>query len=303
VSDVTLHAPFNLKWELSFEAKSAGATLAVNISAPKIPLPPPPPTPPPPTPAPCSKALCGAVAVEAKGEEIDLSSVGTSDWTHYGLGNTPKAVNRKCEAGTLIQPLKVTDGAMSSFNNDGMTYSWKKGGFEPGTPAVAQLGSASSTPDAVWSSAAKGRPAGGFEFAIDIPAVEHTTNVYLYMGVSGNLPMLNVTLLGADGVAAGSYAYTAPNGKGPYFIATLTVPAAKTTAAAAAAAGKRTLSGTWTQVASQAVGTARNIQFHSIAVDAGGVVAGGAAVACSHGAADSASGEVILQAATLTSGQ
>ena len=198
----------------------------------------------------------------------------------------------------MIQPLKVTDGTMPSFNNDGMTYSWHGGGFEPGTPAAAQVGSTVSTPDAVWSSAAKGAP-GGFIFTVDIPPVDVPTNVYVYMGVSGNLATLNATLFSMHGSATGTFEYTMPaKTTGPYFIATLTIPPAKKPA------GKRTLSGQWTQVASDAKTVARNIQFHSIAVDAGSPIADGAEVACSSAtSAGTVAGGVILQAATLTSSQ
>lgn len=44
---------------------------------------------------------------------------------------------------------------------------------------------------------------------------------------------------------------------------------------------------------------AQHSWFHAIAVDAGGVIAGGVEVACSHGASGPKSGAVVLQAATL----
>lgn len=241
--------------------------------------------------------MCGAVSPQNSGA-VDLSAVGTSDWTHYGLGDEPKSINRKCNVSRLIQSLKVTDGSMLSFNNDGMTYSWHKGGFEPGTPAAAQVGSAVGTMDAVWSSAAKGTSPGGFVFAVDIPAVNVTTSVYVYMGVCGNLATLNTTLLSMHGSVVGSFEYTMPSkSAGPYFIATLSIPPAKTPT------GKRTLSGRWTQVASDAKTVARNVQFHSIAVDAGGAIVDGAEVACSHATSAGAADRVILQAATLASSQ
>jgi hypothetical protein len=96
-----------------------------------------------------------------------------------------------------------------------------------------------STPDAVWSSAAKGAP-GGFIFTVDIPPVDVPTNVYVYMGVCGNLATLNATLFSMHGSATGTFEYTMPaKTTGPYFIATLTIPPAKKPA------GKRTLSGWW----------------------------------------------------------
>ena len=286
----------NLKWELRFTPKSAGAVLTVNVSAPALPMPPPPPPPPPPTPVPCSTKICGAVKPMKNGK-VDLSLIGTSDWAHWGLGNLPTSVNRKCQAGALIQDLKVTDGGINSYNNNGVTFSWSQGGFEEGTAAIAQVGEAMDTPDAVWSGGAAKNNPGGFVFAVDIPDVKVPTHVYIYMGVCGNIATLNTTLTGADGKLEGGYTYTMPaKTTGPYFLATITVPPAK---ADQTAAGKRTLTGTWEQTAANAAGAGRNIQFHSIAVDAGGPVPAGAEVACSHGKAASKAGSAILQAAVL----
>ena len=298
-TDSLLKITNSLKWELRFTPKSAGAVLTVNVSAPALPMPPPPPPPPPPTPVPCSTAMCGVVVPWKKGR-VDLSVVGASDWTHHGLGALPASVNRKCQAGALIQDLKVTDGSMAAYNNNGITFSWTKGGFEKGTPPIAQVGEIMDTLDAVWSGAPKGKPAGGFIWAVDIPDVKVPTHVYLYTGVCGNMAALNATLTGVDGKVEASYTYTMPaKTTGPYFLTTLTIPPAK---AGQTMAGKRTLAGTWQQTAADAVTVARNIQWHSIAVDAGGPVAAstaGAEVACSHNKLASNAGSAILQAAVL----
>jgi hypothetical protein len=152
-----------------------------------------------------------------------------------------------------------------------------------------------ATPTAVWSGSgtAKNKP-GGLVFAVDISAVKVPGVVYICMGVCGNVAELNTTLAGEGGAVEATYAYTMPSKTaGPYFTATLTIPPAR------AAGGRRALGGTWAQTAADAVGAARNIQFHAIAVDAGGVIAGGVEVACSHGASGPKSGAVVLQAATL----
>ena len=105
---------------------------------------------------------------------------------------------------------------------------------------------------------------------------------------------LNATLSGTSA----DYTYTMPNvAAGQYFVATLAVPPAK----AAGAKQTRVLSGTWIQTVANAKTIGRNIQFHAIAVDAGGPIAGGAEVACSHGVIGPSAkgGAVVLQAATL----
>ena len=101
--DVQQKITYNLKWELQFTAKSPGAVLMVNISAPAHFKTPPPPPPPEPKPVACTVALCGAVAKKNNGD-TDLTKQGTSDWAHYGLGSiatngNDKSVNRKCNAG------------------------------------------------------------------------------------------------------------------------------------------------------------------------------------------------------------
>lgn len=107
-TDILASFTSNLMWQLRFTAKDPAATLTVNITSDAT-VPPPPPSPPAPTPAPCGSAICGAVAVH-KGL-VDLSAVGTSDWTHYGLTDSLSAVNRKCNISTsLIHPLTVQRG-------------------------------------------------------------------------------------------------------------------------------------------------------------------------------------------------
>ena len=68
---------------------------------------------------------------------------------------------------------------------------------------------------------------------------------------------------------------------------------------AKAGTGKRTLRGSWLQTAQSAASSDRNIQFHAIAVDAGGPIGGGGVeTRCAHGRGVG-SVSVILQAATL----
>ena len=214
-----------------------------------------------------------------------------------------RPVNRKCQAGALIHDLKVTDGSMAAYNNNGITFSWTKGGFEKGTPPIAQVGEIMDTLDAVFSGAPKGKPAGGFVWAVDILDVKVPTHVYL--GLHGLLRKHGGAECHADscgwqrrGVLYVLYTMPAKT-TGPSFLTTLTIPPSKV---GQTVAGKRTLTGTWQQTAADAATVARNIQWHSIAVDAGGPVAAstaGAEVACSHNKLASNAGSAILQAAVL----
>lgn len=93
---------------------------------------------------------------------------------------------------------------------------------------------------------------------------------------------------------ANSYTMTAADAKNcqETYTAQLTIPASSSPA-------KRKLSGFWGRLAGDNV--ARNIQFHAIAVDAGGPVAsgGGAETPCTHNNPSSNPGSVALQAAVL----
>lgn len=93
---------------------------------------------------------------------------------------------------------------------------------------------------------------------------------------------------------ANSYTMTAADAKNcqETYTAQLTIPASSNPA-------KRKLSGVWGRLTDDQ--TARNIQFHAIAVDAGGPVAtgGGAETPCTHNTPSSNAGSVTLQAAVL----
>lgn len=193
-NDIHQQVTYNVRWELIFAAKTAGATLHVEISAPSAPLPPPPPPSPPPAPLPCPGLMCGSVTKHTG--DVDLSSTGSSDWTHYGLGGAADTVNRKCAAGSLIQPL-VTAGSSVPFGDCPQTFSWSDGGSPPGTPADAQFGIEQQTPTAIFLGSGGG-PAGGFTFTVDVPAVNSTTNIYIYFGACGNLGVLDAMLENLD---------------------------------------------------------------------------------------------------------
>jgi hypothetical protein len=212
-------------------------------------------------------------------------------------GIDAKSVNRKCNAGQLIHQLKVTNGQVAAFDNCPQTFSWIKGGYTKGTPPSAQVGSAESTASAIYVNTAMGKPAGIFNFTVDIPIAKVTTSVYIYLGSCGNIGSLDVTLSDAKtGAVEKEYTqkinakklcqYTA--------VATFTIPSGGSSGAA------RTLSGSWTQDAADHLKTGTNIQLHAIAVDAGGVVPGGVGVPCGHGGGGGSSGSnVVLQAAVL----
>jgi len=227
-----------------------------------------------------------------------LSTVGSSDWVHFGLGDDLTSVNRKCNASALIHPLKLTgDGA--AFMNSPQTFSWVDGGYEANTPNAAQEGSASETSTGIYS---RGTKPGGFEFTVDIPQATADVIVYLYMGLYANEGVFSATLHGSKGGVEAMYNQTMSNSAASMMwtaITTLTVPSSSSQ-------GTRTLSGTWTQTARSAKTHTRNIQFHAIAVDAAksGIVQGtdlthgvGDVVKCA--ASSGKSGNVILQAVVL----
>ena len=193
-NEIHQQVTYNVRWELRFAAKTTGATLRVEISAPSALIPPPPPPAPPPASLPCRGLMCGSVTKHTG--DVDLSSTGSSDWIHYGLGGAADTVNRKCAVGSLIQPL-VMAGSAVPFGDCPQTFSWSDGGSPPGTPADAQFGIEQQTPTAIFLGP-DGGAAGGFTFTVDVPAVTSTTNVYLYFGACGNLGVLNATLENLD---------------------------------------------------------------------------------------------------------
>jgi formylglycine-generating enzyme required for sulfatase activity len=290
-ADILAKTPYNLKWELGFTANTSSATLTVNVSSPMTIMPPPPTLPPTPAPAPCGAAMCGTVTKHSG--DVPLSSVGTSDWTHYGYGGSLSSVNRKCNTSSLIRPLQIAKG--SCFADCPQTFTWTHGGFDTGTPDAAQVSQVMGTPTAIFSGGPAGSDNGGIGFTVDIPAVKVVTSVYVYIGACGNTGVLTAELLGGNRVEATyNYTMTPAEGKSCQWtaIATLTIPPSK-------AGGARTLSGTWDQVSGEHKTKARNIQFHAIAVDAGGKVVGGKQVPCSHGSGGLSCRNVLLQAAVL----
>jgi hypothetical protein len=270
--------------------------------------------------------MCGVVAKHVG--DVDLAAVGKSDWTHYGLGGAVHAVNRKCDVTPLIHPL-VMNGPSDTFDNCPQTFSWSKGGFEPGAPAAAQVGSVHQTPAAIYSTG--GSKGGGFNFTVDIPSVPSTTRVYLYLGTCANVGSLDVALVDVGtGKVEKTFGFTmnAAEAKTCQWtgVATITIPppsgspatiASSSSSTSAASGlprlrdmqgrvGARTLTGSWIKSAAHPPGERtsgnENIQFHAIAVDAGGPVAAGSAgsgtvTSCAN---SGGGGSVILQAAVLS---
>jgi len=308
-SDIGAKMPYNLKWELKFRVSSPSAVLIVNISATVVPTPVPTPAPAPP-PAPCSGGMCGDVTPHTG--EVFLSSVGSSDWTHYGLGDSLNSVNRKCNTTSLIHPLKLTNG--ETFHNCPQTFTWSSGGYDLGTPTDAQVSAVTATPTAVYVSGKVGAPAGEVNFAVDVPTVKATTTVRLYIGACNSIGILTTKLADSMGRVQATYNYTMSTSSCQWTaVATLTIPPVSGGAGTGAAGrddgddgddngGLRTLTGTWTQTTSDHRNKDTNIQFHAIAVDAGGPVAEGrnskqrAVAPC---VPDRSSGTVVLQAALL----
>jgi hypothetical protein len=267
--------------------------------------------------------MCGVVAKHVG--DVDLAASGTSDWTHYGLGGAVHAVNRKCDVTPLIHPL-VMNGPSDTFHDCPQTFSWSNGGFEPGAPAAAQVGSVQKTPAAIYSTG--GSKGGGFNFTVTIPFVPTTTRVYLYMGTCANVGSLDVALVDVGtGKVEKTFGFTmtAAEAKTCQWtgVATITIPpssgwpatiASSSSSTSAASelrgvqggAGPRTLTGSWVQSVAHIPGERtrgnENVQFHAIAVDAGGPIAAGSAgsgtvTSCAN---NDGGGSVILQAAVLS---
>ena len=296
--DIEKNITYNLRWVLNFTATSPAAVLTVNVSAASLSLPAPPPPPPTPPPAQCRRALCGAFAKHAG--DASLTSTGTSDWTHYGLAGSTSAVNRKCGKGvSLIRPLGWT-GGVKAFNNCPQTFSWTDGGCI-NCPSANQVGAVDQTASAVFVGNTPGKGGGSFTVAVGIPQVNVATSVYLYVGACGSTGVLTTTLIGTAGAVEGTYNHSMSAHEGSQCqytaIATLTIPPVKPQGTNAGGT-TRTLMSTWAQDVGESKTKPTNLQFHAVAVDAGGPVGSGPLVPCGHDERH-VEGTVILQAAVL----
>lgn len=286
---------YNVRWDLWFMTKSLNAVLHVTVSAPSVPVPSPSPPPPPPPQPPCNRPMCGNVNSLA-GNTI-LSDVGVSDWTHYGLGDNIASVNKKCSVGGLIHPLQhiQNGGTELPFFNCPQTFSWVDGGYEKGSPSIAQVGSVDSTPTAVYSSASAGSQPGGFAFTVEVPPTTGSIKVYIFIGTCGNVGVFSASLLSGSAVVD-SFNYTMDSGDGKtcQWTAVATLQIGPNTSQ-----GSRILSGTWMQDEADAKSNSRNIQFHAIAVDAGAAGGKQPQVPCAT-PGKTPGGTVVLQAAILS---
>merc|ERR1712150_89869 len=124
--------------------------------------------------------------------------------------------------------------------------------------------------------------------------VSRTTIVYLYIGSCNNKGILNVQLLNSDSKVVATYSYRSDSEACQWTaIASLDIPASP-------GEGDRILQGSWAQQEPDHEGHDTNIQFHAIAVDAGGPLARkNNTISCARGSSGKVGGTVILQAASL----
>ena len=322
--------PLNLKWVLSFEAKTSGAVLALEVSA-RMPdmaawLPPPPPPPPPPVP-PCAQPLCGSLTVTevavppaTPNNHPNLTQIGATDWTHYGtvpgyFTGTPTAWSRKCNvpAKSLIGPLRVigpnAQQQAPAYANNPTTYSWSDGGWAGDMPASGQLLAAEDSATGVYVLGTSAVPnAGGFAVNVSVPhrADGKPVVVSVFAGSCTTRATISTQLLSRAGAVLARYDHTTNADDGATCswnaLFAFSVPPA-------AAAEERTLAISWAQAVlppppppppgakAPSSPAAGNIQFSSVAVDAGSPARGGPLVPC--GEPKQTVGTAVLRAAVL----
>jgi formylglycine-generating enzyme required for sulfatase activity len=283
--------PTNLAWRLEFMASSPAAMLLVEIAA-TVPdmsvwLPPPPPPPPPPVP-PCMEVLCvgltqtvQAVAPAKGNNHPNLTEIGRTDWAHFGTApgyftGSPTAYSRKCNVPvkSLIGNVVVVGpnkGQQSpAYANNPTTATWTgDGGWSQAMPTSGQLLSVSESPTGIYMLGSSAVPnAGGFAVNVSIP---HRTDakpvvVSVFAGSCSTRGTISARLLavGSGGAVLSSYSHTTNKADGGAcswnVLFTFSIPPA-------AAAAPRELAIVWEQAEEDAgVG---NLQFNSIAVDAG----------------------------------
>ena len=104
---------------------------------------------------------------------INLSTIGTADWTKWGVATNVATVNRKSSGGTQISNYtKIGTGAITRYTDSGVGYSWSGG-----TPTK----SGSNNLTGIYSSAI------GTGFSITIPAdtTTRTLNMCLFRQICG----------------------------------------------------------------------------------------------------------------------
>lgn len=118
----------------------------------------------------------GSVLPVPQGSNVDLSTVGTVDWVHWGLF-TDSSLNRKAGVAPLIGDFTLLQGAGTNafvfpyqYEDNFNGYSWSDG-----FPVAAET----NTPTGVW---AYGIPAVGTGFEFSVPADTSAKTLRVFVG-------------------------------------------------------------------------------------------------------------------------
>lgn len=155
-----------------------------------------------------SVGLAGALSGSNAGApaSVNLTSEGTLDWVHLGLGDVPTALNRKSGANLISGLTRLDQAAPASYNDSSVQVSWSGG---------SPTASASGTRAGIFANYC----GSGFEFTV--PADTGTRTLKLHVGVyraqgaleawlsDSSAPRWRSTALSnVSGVTAGVYTLT-----------------------------------------------------------------------------------------------
>jgi hypothetical protein len=142
-------------------------------------------------------SLAGSQATAAS--SYNLTTLGTSDWIHWGTGDVAGTIDRKATGNSQISNVTVLgSGSYGAFTDPSRTVSWTDG-----TPLVSDAGDHAY----LWANTAIGA---GYSFTV--PAGATTQTLYVYAGGYSSGGTLTAQL--SDGSAA-NYVAT-PSGTGLY---------------------------------------------------------------------------------------
>lgn len=117
---------------------------------------------------------------------VNLTTIGTADWTKWGVSTNVAALNRKSNGGTQISNYtKIGTGSITRYTDSTVAYSWSDG-----TPTTTR----SNNLTGIYSSTV------GTGFSITVPADRTTRTLNLYVGGWNSTCELTAVL--SDGSAA-----------------------------------------------------------------------------------------------------
>jgi hypothetical protein len=98
----------------------------------------------------------------------NLTTLGTTDWAHWGLGGSATAFDHKASGGSQIS--NVTELGSGSYG--GYTYPTRSVSWTDGTPVASESGDSGY----IWANNAIGA---GYSFTVPASTTKHTLYVYL----------------------------------------------------------------------------------------------------------------------------